>query len=255
MVLDLADNASLFALASAGAVFVGLSKGGLPAIGSLSVPMLSLVMPPVKAAALLLPVYIMSDWAGLWLYRHNYSKPNLKILIPAGIAGVAFGWATASLFSENLITLLIGLMGVAFCLNAWFFRIPDAPATCPDVRYGLFWGALSGFTSFVSHAGAPPYQIYILPQRLPKLTFAGTSTILFAIVNMAKVVPYWQLGQFSPGSLKSGLLLLPAALAGTIAGALLTRIIPDKLFFRVVQAALFTVSLKLAFDGGSKLLG
>jgi uncharacterized membrane protein YfcA len=54
--------------------------------------------------------------------------------------------------------------------------------------------------------------------------------------------------------LQAGLMLLPAAIAGTIAGAALTRIIPDKLFFRVVQAALFAVSLKLAFDGGSRLL-
>jgi uncharacterized membrane protein YfcA len=250
----LGDNAPLFALASAGAIFVGLSKGGLPAIGGLAVPMLSLTMSPVKAAALLLPVYVVSDWVGLYLYRRSYSSPNLRILIPGAMAGVAFGWATASLFPENVLKLLIGLIGIGFCLNTWLLRPTDAPATRPDLRCGLFWGTLSGFTSFVSHAGAPPYQIYMLPQRLDKLSFAGTSTILFAIVNAAKIVPYWQLGQFAPGSLRTGLTLLPPAIAGTIAGALLTRIIPDKLFFRVVQAALFAVSLKLAYDGGSRLL-
>jgi uncharacterized membrane protein YfcA len=253
MLSILGDNAALFALTSAGAIFVGLSKGGLPAIGSLSVPMLSLTMSPVKAAALLLPVYVISDWVGLYLYRHSYSKPNLRILIPAAIGGVAFGWATASLFPEDVLKLLIGLMGLGFCLNSWFFRLADMPATRPDVPRGLFWGALSGFTSFVSHAGAPPFQIYVLPQRLDKLSFAGTSTILFAIVNAAKIVPYWQLGQFAPGSLRTGLMLLPAAIAGTIAGALLTRVIPDQLFFRLVQAALFAVSLKLAYDGGGRL--
>jgi uncharacterized protein len=254
MLSILGENAPLFVLASAGAIFVGLSKGGLPAIGGLAVPMLSLMMSPVTAAALLLPVYIVSDWVGLYLYRRCYSKPNLRILIPGAMAGVAFGWATASLFPENVIKLLIGLMGIGFCLNSWLFRLDGVPATSPDVPRGLFWGALSGFTSFVSHAGAPPFQIYILPQRLDKLSFAGTSTILFAIINAAKIVPYWQLGQFAPGSLRTGLMLLPAAIAGTIAGALLTRIIPDKLFFRVVQAALFTVSLKLAYDGGGGLL-
>src|SRR5262249_11930579 len=169
----------------------------------------------------------------------RYSKLNLRILIPAAMTGVAFGWATASLFPENVIKLLIGLMGIGFCLNSWLFRPANAPATRPGLRRGLFWGALSGFTSFVSHAGAPPYQIYILPQRLDKLSFAGTSTILFAIVNAAKIVPYWQLGQFAPGSLKTGLMLLPAAIAGTIAGALLKRIVPDKRFFRLVRAARF----------------
>jgi uncharacterized membrane protein YfcA len=249
------DDATLFALAGIGAIFVGLSKGGLPAIASLSVPMLSLTMSPVKAAALLLPVYVVSDWMGLWLYRHSYSRPNLKIMIPGAVAGVLFGWATAKLFPESVITLLIGLMGVVFCLRSWFIRVPDAPATGPNVPRGLFWSALAGFTSFVSHSGAPPFQIYILPQRLDKLCFAGTATILFAVINAAKIVPYWQLGQLAAGNLRMGLLLVPAAIAGTVAGAMLTRIIPDKLFFRAVQATLFAVSLKLAFDASSQLLG
>jgi len=54
---------------------------------------------------------------------------------------------------------------------------------------GLFWGTLSGFTSFISHAGAPPYQVYVLPQQLPKTVFAGTATLVFAAINLAKVLP------------------------------------------------------------------
>ncbi len=243
------ENLPLFALAGVGAIFVGLGKGGLPSVGSLAVPTLSLMISPVTAAALLLPVYVVSDWVGLWLYRHKFSKPNLVILIPASFAGVAFGWATASLFSDRIITLLIGLIGVGFCLNIWLWTPADGPAKPPDVPRGIFWGALSGFTSFVSHAGGAPFQIYVLPQRLEKLVFAGTSTILFAAVNLAKIVPYWQLGQFAPASLRTGAMLVPIAIAGTVAGAFLTRIIPDKIFFRCVQITLFAVSLKLIADG------
>src|SRR3546814_8322223 len=58
-----------------------------------------------------------------------------------------------------------------------------------DVPRGLVFGLLPGFTSFVAHAGAPPYQMYVVPQRLEKMAYAGTSTILFAIVNAAKLVP------------------------------------------------------------------
>ena len=70
-------------------------EGGLPMVGVLGVPLLALVMPPVAAAALLLPVYIVSDVVGLWAYRHEYSGRNLAILVPAMIFGVAVGWATA----------------------------------------------------------------------------------------------------------------------------------------------------------------
>ena len=54
-------------LASLGALLIGMSKGGLPMVGMMSVPLLSLVMSPVKAAVMLLPLYIISDFVGVWL--------------------------------------------------------------------------------------------------------------------------------------------------------------------------------------------
>lgn len=80
-----------FALAALAAVLIGMSKGGLPIVGMMSVPLLSLFMSPLKAAVLLLPLFVISDAVGLWLYRRNYSLINLKILIPAGVAGVFLG--------------------------------------------------------------------------------------------------------------------------------------------------------------------
>jgi uncharacterized protein len=50
-------------------VLVGLSKGGLGgAFALLGVPVLALVMPPVQAAALLLPLLLMMDAVGLWIW-------------------------------------------------------------------------------------------------------------------------------------------------------------------------------------------
>ena len=112
----------------------------------------------------------------------------------------------------------------------------------------MFWGTVSGFTSFVSHAGAPPYQMYVLPQRLEKMIYAGTTTILFAIVNAVKLVPYWALGQLSLANLKTVAALFPFAIAATFVGVRLTRIIPQDLFYRLVISALFLVSLKLIYD-------
>ena len=101
----------VFLLTAAAAAFlVGASKGGLPMVGALGVPLLALVMPPVAAAALLLPVYIVSDWVGLWAYRHAFSKRNLAILRPAMVFGVGVGWATAKITPEWMVTLLVGMV-------------------------------------------------------------------------------------------------------------------------------------------------
>ena len=105
---------TFFLVAGAAAFFVGTSKGGLPMVGVLGVPLLALVMPPVAAAALLLPVYIVSDMVGLWAYRKEYSGRNLAILLPAMILGVGLGWATAKITEEWMVTLLVGLVGLYY---------------------------------------------------------------------------------------------------------------------------------------------
>ncbi len=94
----------------------------------------------------------------------------------------------------------------------------------------------------------------MLPQRLEKLIYAGTTTILFAIVNAAKLIPYWALGQLSWSSLKAASLLLPAAVAATLAGVKLVRVLPERAFFRIVQIGLLVVSVKLTYDGAAALL-
>ncbi|CAN5518464.1 sulfite exporter TauE/SafE family protein [soil metagenome] len=241
---------SLFfwAMAVIASVLIGLSKGGLPMIGVLGVPVLAMATSPVRAAGLLLPIYVVTDMFGLWAYRREYDSRNLKILIPAATFGVAIGWATASIVSDRFVTMLIGIIGLAFTIEYYFrgrHRLEPKPA---DVPRGIFWGTVSGFTSFVSHAGAPPYQMYAIPQRMEKMVFAGTSTILFAVVNAVKLVPYWALGQLSTDNLKIAALLVPAGVAATFAGVKLTRIIPQVLFYRAVLIALFLISLKLVYD-------
>lgn len=240
---------SVLLVTALAAFVVGLSKGGLPTVGALGVPLMALVMSPVVAAALLLPIYLTTDLVGLWLYRRTYSARNLRILIPAGLLGVLVGWAFAARVSDTLVGLLVGLVGLWFCLNTWLRRRRDAPAQAADLPRGVFWGTLAGFTSFVSHSGGPPFQMYVLPQRLEKLAFAGTSTILFAIINWAKVVPYWQLHSFAAVDPKLPLLALPVGIVGTVVGAKLTRAIPEGLFFFLVQLALLLVSAKLVVDG------
>lgn len=234
-------------LASLAALFVGLSKGGLPAIGMMGVPLLSMVMPPMKAAVLLLPIYVISDMVSVWLYRRHFSAINLKILVPAGFLGVLIGWFTAAYTSDAATKLVIGVMGIVFCLHTWLRKKngPDQPA---HIVKGWLWGTLAGFTSFTSHAGAPPFQVYVLPQRLPKMVYAGTATLLFTCINAAKIGPYHMLNPYHAQELRQAAMLVPAALIGTVLGAYATRKISDVWFFRFVQVSLFAMSVKLCAD-------
>jgi len=236
-----------WAMAVLAAISVGMAKGGLPMISSLSVPLLAGVMNPVAAAGLLLPVYIVSDLFGLIAYRREFDARVLKIMVPATAVGVALGWATASVVPEAAVTALVGLIGVVFALNA-LLRPRLGGAREAKLTPGLIWGTITGFTSFVSHSGGPPYQAYTIPLNLPRTVFAGTSTILFAWVNAIKLIPYAALGQINVGSLGIALKLAPVAAISVFAGVRLVKILPHQIFYKLVTWALLLISLKLLWD-------
>ncbi len=243
------DHTLAFWLMAVLATFlVGASKGGLPLVGMLAVPMMALVMSPVMAAGLLLPLYVVSDMYGLWLYRKNYSLRNLQIIVPAAAVGIFIGWATATITSEVVVKLIVAVIGLFYILDTILKARRVVEPKPADIARGVFWGTLTGFTSFVSHAGAPPYQMYVLPQKLDKMTYAGTATIAFAIINALKLPPYWLLGQINLSSLETCAVLAPVSMIGAWSGYRLTRVVPEKLFFRAVELALFLVSLLLLWD-------
>jgi uncharacterized membrane protein YfcA len=244
----------IWTLAIVASFFVGLSKGGLANVGVVAVPIMSLVMSPVAAAGLLLPIFVVSDVFGVWIYRRRYSARNLGILIPSGLGGVLLGWVVASRISDAVASIIVGLVGCGFVvLLLWRRRYPPNPRGA-DVARGLVWGVATGFTSFITHSGAATFQIFILPQKLDKAVFAGTSTLTFAAINLAKIVPYWSLGQLSPVSISTALVLVPSALLGTIVGAKVTQKLPTAWFFSLVQIALLLVSILLLYQGMTTFL-
>ncbi|MCF2869588.1 sulfite exporter TauE/SafE family protein [Octadecabacter sp. G9-8] len=243
------DGTLFWTLGVVAAFCVGLSKGGAPAFGTLAVPILSLTISPIAAAGLLLPVFVFSDVFGIWAYRKHANWALLKIAAVGIVVGTGVGWATAHLVSEQMVRLLIGVIGFLFALNFLLraqLKPVERPATVPG---GLFWTAVAGFTSFVSHAGAPPWQVWVLPQKLPKMVFAGTSTFAFAIMNALKIVPYYVLGQLQADNLRITLILFVPALVGVFVAYRLIRILPERVFYGIVTWMLLIVSIKLIWDG------
>jgi len=239
-----------FAVAIPAIVLTGLSKGGfLGGIGGLGVPLMSLVISPVQAAGIMLPILIAMDWIGIWAYRREWSGPNLKILLPAATAGIVFGWATAAYVTEAHVRLLVGLIGVLFTIDYWLKLRPRTVTPGPNWTKGSLWGAVAGFTSFVSHAGGPPFAVYMLPQRLPNVLYAGTAVMFFSAVNLIKVPPYLFLGQFNAANLKTVAVLVPLAPLSMLAGVWLTRRVPQEPFYKIAYACLFIISTKLVWDG------
>jgi uncharacterized membrane protein YfcA len=237
-------------------ILVGLSKGGFSGLSALAMPLLSLAVSPVRAAAIMLPILVVQDWVSVWAFRRDFEPRNLLIMIPASIIGIGAGWLLAAHVSEALVRLAVGLISVAFvAYSLWRSRGGEPAPSRGKVGPGIFWGALAGFTSFVSHSGAPPFQVYVMPQGLAPRLFAGTGVMFFAAANLLKVVPYFALGQFSRDNLLAAATLFPLAIAATLAGVWLVRRVPADRFYNLVYALTFLIGLWLVWEGASEMLG
>lgn len=244
-----------YAVAVPAILIVGLSKGGfLSGLAVLGVPLMALVIPPVQAAGILLPILMAMDAIGIWAYRRSFDWPNLRLLAPVTLVGIAVGWATAAYVSEAHVRLIVGAIAFAFTLDRWLDLRPRTDGAPPNPVLGAIAASVAGFTSFVSHAGSPPVQMFLLPQRLPPMIYAGTMALLFSWINLSKVIPYFLLGQFSAQNLATTAVLLPLAPASMLAGIWLLRRVPQGPFYRIAYACLFVVSLKLMWDGAHGVL-
>ncbi len=230
-------------------IVLGLSKGGFAGLGSLAMPMLSLVISPVRAAAIVLPILIVQDWVSVWAFRRDFSPRNLLILIPSSMIGVAAGWLLAARVSEDAVRLAVGVISIAFVVYMLVRdRLGRAPVERPSLPGGVLWGSLAGFTSFISHAGSPPFQVYVMPQQLKPRVFAGTATMFFAAVNLIKVPPYFLLGQFSRDNMAVSAALIPLAVLSTFAGVWLVRRVSADRFYAVILLITFPIGVKLTYD-------
>lgn len=249
-----------YAVAIPAVILLGLTKGGFAGIGVVAVPMMALVISPVQAAAIILPILLAQDVIGVWSFRKTWDKGLVILMLPSAAVGIFVGWLLAARVEVAAVELSIGLIAVAFSLQQlWAGRAVKAAEVIEagPARHwlGVLCGLVSGFTSQVAHAGAPPFQIYVLPRRLPRDMFIGTSALFFAAVNWMKLPAYIALGQFTPQVLTTAAVLLPLALVSTVAGVWLVRRVPAEGFYKVIYVVLAAVGVKLAWDGAYGMLG
>ncbi len=245
-----------YALAVPAVLLVGLSKGGFGgSIALLGVPLMSLAISPVQAAGIMLPILVVMDIVGLFAYRGTYDRASLIILVPAAVCGISIGYFTAALVTEAHVRLIVGMVALLFSLDYYFSSAKSKVAKSHSPWKGRFWGTIAGFTSFVSHTGGPPFQMYMLPLRLTPVLFAGTAVVFFATVNAIKLIPYFLLGQFDATNLATSAMLLPLAPLATLAGVKLVRIVKPETFYRITYAMVLIISFKLIYDGLAAFAG
>ena len=244
------QDPTFYILAVFAVIIVGISKSGFGSgIGVLGVPLMALVIPPQQAAAIMLPLLCVMDIFNVLHYRSRFDRANLIILVPAGLLGILLGTFTFGYLSDAHVRILIGVISVLFVGNFFFGKRNGGQKTAPSPAKGSFWGAIAGFVSYGVHAGGPPVNIYLLPQKLDKTIFVGTTVIFFTIVNYVKLIPYALLGQLNGDNLLTSLILAPLVPLGVWLGIKLHDRVNEKLFYNLAYFFLLVTGIKLLYEG------
>ncbi len=245
-------NAAFFALSAPAVLFAGISKGGFGSGAAFaSAAILALILEPGQALGIMLPLLMLIDLASLRPYWRQWSWPDARVLILGGVPGVALGAGLYQLADADALRLLIGAISVGFV----FWQLAQRSGLMRPLSQklpvwaGLVAGLVTGFTSFVSHAGGPPAAVYLLSQHLPKTRFQATTVLIFWTINIAKFIPYAFLGLFTLQTAVADLVLAPVALIGTWLGVRAHRLVPEGAFFALTYVLLTVTGSKLIWDG------
>jgi uncharacterized protein len=249
MNLPIITDPWFYAVAVPAVFLLGLSKSGFGAgFGSLAVPMMALVISVPQAAAILMPLLFVMDLMGVAAYRKDFDKHLLKFLLPCGLIGTVIGTLLFKLLSAQLIAGIVGAVTLIFLAQRLLF--PPKKDSAPPPRWaGALLTITSGFTSFVAHAGGPPFNAYMIAQRLTPLAFTATAAYFFFIINLSKWAPYAWLGLLDLRNFATSLMLLPIAPLGVWLGVKIARRIQPTLFYRLVYLGMFLTGCKLVWDG------
>jgi hypothetical protein len=243
--MNLFSDPLFLAASLAGVCLLGVSKGGFFGLGVMALPLMSLFVPPLQAAAIVLPTALAQDIVTVWHYRRDWSVWNLKVTLPGMIVGMFLAWLMAASLSAAHIRFALGIIAALFVLRHWLASRFEHFAPKPNTASGVFFGMLGGVTTMLANAGGPVWQMHLLPQKMDKLTYVGTVAILFAVSNVIKIGAFGTLGFLTPENLVAGFALVPVAVIANYAGIWLVRHTSPETFFRVAYVLMFFIALEL----------
>lgn len=242
-----------FGLASLGIIFIGISKAGFGGgLGMLTTPICVAAFSltgksPAFVVGLLLPLLSAGDLFSIYHYWKKWDAKNLKFLLPGVIVGVCVGAALIGRFSPRQLNLAIGVLAICFVLfqlsKEFIFKLEGSFK--PNHIIGIPCGIASGITSTFAHGAGPVVSMFLIPQKLPKQIYVGTTVLVFTWINWIKLPFFFANGIITQESLLTGLKLFAFVPVGVWIGVALNKRIPEKYFLRVVYFLTFCTGIYL----------
>jgi len=229
----------------------GAFGGGFSIVG---IPLLSVVMDPVTAGGLLAPLFIAMDLFALRYWKPStWSKPDLVLLLPGLVIGIALGYLLFRVLDHRAVAIVMAVVTLVF-VGLWFSSDPKVVIVPRSAPKAVAAGLASGVTTMVAHSGGPPLAMYLLPLGLSKQVYAGTTSLFFTVGNATKALPWLLLVRPSGNVWIVMAICLLAIPAGVWLGWRLHGRLDQQQVFRACYGLLVVTALKLLWDGVSGYL-
>lgn len=236
----------------------GISKSGFAGgAGVLSLPLMMLVMPVQKVAAMLLPLLILCDMNAIYHHRENKDWRVIRSIYIPCIAGILLGAAVWWYIGQNdvqayapYLKKFVGVIAIVFVLYIviresameWVSRYRPGP------RAAIAAGVSAGFCSTIAHAAGPIVGLYIFAHGLGKSLFVGTVAWTFTLINLTKLPFYVAVGLIQTDVLALDLVLVPLIPIGSFLGKWMHHRVSETLFNRTIAVLTVLAALQLLFN-------
>lgn len=219
-------------LFAACAIFVGMSKVGVPGVSLIVVPTLAIIFGGKASTGILLPMLMMADLFGVGYYHRHAEWKYLWKLLPWAFAGVGIALWIGQIVNDKWFKNIIAIL-VFVCIALMLLKDRNKDKNLfPDTWwFAAAMGILGGFATMIGNVAGPIFAIYLLAMHLPKNAFIGTGAWFFLIINFTKFplhIFIWKTINWN--TLTLDVLLLPGIAAGAFLGVWLVKKFSDKLY-------------------------
>lgn len=214
------------------AVFVGMSKVGVPGVSLISIPILAFIFGGKQSTGILLPILMMADLFAIVYYRRHAKWSYLVKILPWAFVGIAIAlWVGEIVNDEQFKEIIAVVIFICIGLMIWRDRKKDEQYIPNNLWFAGIMGVLGGFATMIGNAAGPIFAVYLLAMKLPKNNFIGTTAWFFVIINFSKFplhILIWKTINWN--TLSIDLITLPAIAVGAFVGVKIVKMLPEKIY-------------------------
>ena len=221
-----------------------LKSGFAVGAGIFLTPLLTLVLGPKEAVAVVAIMMLLTDVTAIYQYWKKWHLHDVLSLALPCIAGAVLGAFLLDWFSTNMARRSIGIIGFIYIATEIFRVFKKKMVQTPTALRSITIGIVGGITASLANSGSVFISTYVAG-RLPKQMFVGTLVLVFVWINITKVAMFSALGILGKKLWLTSLALLPVVIIGAMLGKWLNNRINEEHFKRCIFFLIAVACLKL----------